>query len=305
MTLTASEVASLANKLFWWELAEYFFAALVTIGCLGEYIAEFTNWFTGEDEISKKRMEKRATLLLVGALALELVCLVKTNQLSGRVIGSLNELTTGADTKARKALGDSGDAIMQARDAKTEADTANKSSGKAVESASIAMTLARGARQEADAANSQVAKIRERIADRHLTVEQQARIRGKLARFSGTRLVFALITPDGEMDGLINDLMSTFPITFEKKLGWRTCILRWQASPGFSGMRVELTPEASQSDKDFAVAFVSALSEEHIEITGPVPMPQRSGSMLNGCAAIPENDPFSLMHGHIAISRHL
>src|SRR5258707_14270602 len=100
MTLTAAEVSSLTNTLGRWELAEYFFAGLVTIGCLGEFIAEFTDWFTRGKDDRKKRLEKFSTLLLVGALAFELLCLVKTNQLSGRIIGSLNELATGADEKA-------------------------------------------------------------------------------------------------------------------------------------------------------------------------------------------------------------
>src|SRR2546428_470328 len=43
--------------------------------------ADFTNWFTGGIEERKELLAKGSTLLLVGSLALELICLVRTNQL--------------------------------------------------------------------------------------------------------------------------------------------------------------------------------------------------------------------------------
>ncbi len=90
MTLTPSDVASLSRSLVCWEVAEYVCAALVTIGCAGEYAAEFTNWFTGGITERKERLAKRSTLLLISALSLELICLVRTNNLSGREIALLN-----------------------------------------------------------------------------------------------------------------------------------------------------------------------------------------------------------------------
>ena len=50
MTLMASDVLSLAKSLSRWEYAEYVFAGLVTIACAGEYVADFTDWFTGGAE---------------------------------------------------------------------------------------------------------------------------------------------------------------------------------------------------------------------------------------------------------------
>jgi len=136
MSLTPSEVASLTNALAYWEAAEYVCAALVTIGCIGEYAADFTNWFTGGIKERKERLAKRSTLLLISALSLELICLVRTNELSGRVIGSLDERSQSAVDNSAKALGDSGKAV--------------EVSDKAKVTASEAMAEASSARHEAD-----------------------------------------------------------------------------------------------------------------------------------------------------------
>ena len=100
MTLTASEVvASLSTKLTYWEYAEYVSAFFVAVGCLGEYSAEFTKWWTRGGfwkylgptmERRKEALEKRSTLLLIGALALELMCLFRTNGISGQIIATLD-----------------------------------------------------------------------------------------------------------------------------------------------------------------------------------------------------------------------
>jgi hypothetical protein len=100
MILTASEVvASLSTRLGYWEYAEYASAFLVAVGCLGEYAADFTKWWTkgglwkflGHSmERRKEALEKRSTLLLMGALALELICLFSTNEISGRIIATLD-----------------------------------------------------------------------------------------------------------------------------------------------------------------------------------------------------------------------
>jgi hypothetical protein len=151
MILTASDVSSLARALSHWEVAEYVSCGLVAIGCIGEYVAEFTDWFTAGVKEYKDKLAKRSTLLLIVSLAFELVCLVQTNILSGVLIGSLNDEAQQADTRARKALG---------------------ASDKAASSASIAMTLAHSAREEADSfekditsAKTEAAKAESDLAD--------------------------------------------------------------------------------------------------------------------------------------------
>jgi hypothetical protein len=164
MTLTAFEVSSLADALTKWEYAEYFFASLVTLACLGEFIAEFTNWFTRGVEHRKKRLEKVSTLLLVGALALELVCLVQTNWLSGKLIGSLSEQARAAVEKSKKALDDSSAAITRSGTAEATAGNAVATSDKARGTASTALDLATGARKEADSFERDIVSAKEQAA---------------------------------------------------------------------------------------------------------------------------------------------
>jgi len=148
MISTSSDVASLARELWWWEHAEYVVAALVTIACFGEYLSEFSKrqWIIAH----KDPIAKRSTLLLVGALSLELICLVQTNDISGRVIGSLRDKAEEADSLAQKAIQDSGTAIMQSGQAKGEAGNAK--------------SLATEAKSGAAEASNKVQAVERRIA---------------------------------------------------------------------------------------------------------------------------------------------
>jgi hypothetical protein len=79
-------------------LAEYIGAAIVILGVLGEYIAEFR---IPEEEIKKQRTVARrsARILLVG-LAIELVGLVRTSQLYRLEIAQANESAASANAHA-------------------------------------------------------------------------------------------------------------------------------------------------------------------------------------------------------------
>jgi hypothetical protein len=135
MILTESDAASLASSLQCWEVAEYSFAALVAFACAGEYVAEFTNWFTGGIKERKDALAKRSTLLLVFALALELVCLVKTNSVSGKLIGSLSDKADNASRKSQSAIDKSSVAA-------SKADAADVVSGEAQRKADAASKIA-------------------------------------------------------------------------------------------------------------------------------------------------------------------
>jgi hypothetical protein len=124
MIFTAPDVSSIAVSLEHWEWAEYASCALVALACTGEFIAEFTNCWTGGIKERKDRLARRSTLLLITALALELVCLVETNSISGLLIGSLSEKASAADTKAQSAIEKSLLAENKASEAGTSADEA-------------------------------------------------------------------------------------------------------------------------------------------------------------------------------------
>lgn len=117
--------------------------------------------------------------MLVLGLSVGLKCLIKTNELSGHVIGSLGDEAATADAKAKqasndasKALDDSKTALSQAQDAlhKTGAaeeamKTAEDESLKARTTASNALTIASAARQEADSFKKDIASAKQLAAD--------------------------------------------------------------------------------------------------------------------------------------------
>jgi hypothetical protein len=178
MSLTPPEVGSLTSSMVRWEFAEYVFAALVTLACVGEGIAEFSKWFRGDDNKEKReRLSKWSTIVLSCALALELVCLIKTNELSGKVIGSLDEKARDASEKALAALSDSTSATTKSEHAVSDANSAKQASEKAaLESetaqkvASSAIDLATGAREEADSFEHDIVAAKQQAtnAESHL-----------------------------------------------------------------------------------------------------------------------------------------
>jgi hypothetical protein len=183
MTLISSDVASLTKSLSRWEVAEYICAGFVTIACFGEYVADFTDWFTGGIEEHKKRLAKISTLVLVAALSLELICLVKTNQLSTTVIGSLREVAEEADTKARAAKDESDKALMQAGQAVSKADAANDTSGIAANKSNTAKATAE--------------KLIATLNGRTLTERQRKEIADEIRPFAKPGIKVSVVTTSG------------------------------------------------------------------------------------------------------------
>jgi hypothetical protein len=148
-------------------------------------------------EKRKKHLERLSTISLVAALSVSLISLVRTNELSGHVIGSLGDEAQEADTKARTAITDSSIALSHAKDALTKAGTAETFLGKAEGEAknaqmeaSNALTLASGARKEADsfegeilAAKNNLATLQSLVSARHIIdprpLEQLKQLNGK------------------------------------------------------------------------------------------------------------------------------
>ena len=159
MILTPSDVASLTNTLTYWEYAEYASGALVAVACIGEYIASFKPWFTGGNRERKERLEKRSTLLLIVALTAELICLVRTNQLSGQVIGALDTRAAEAYHKSDAAVTNADNALRKVKTASDEADSAKNESGIAKDVAGKASALVNTVRTNVASLGADVAAI--------------------------------------------------------------------------------------------------------------------------------------------------
>jgi len=83
MLLTISDVSSIDALIDKWEWVEYVAEAFVMIGCVGEYVADFTKIRTDH---WRHRLSMISLIVLIVALGFELMALVRTNNLSGKEI---------------------------------------------------------------------------------------------------------------------------------------------------------------------------------------------------------------------------
>jgi hypothetical protein len=158
MMFTAFDVSSISQSLGRWELAEYIFEGLVVIGCAGELVADLGKKCLATAH--RDRIERLSTILLVVALSMELICLVKTNELSGTIIGSLSDKAEVADRKAQSAVDKSSLAEKRADAAADGSKRADDSAKEAKGTAAESESLSRSANQEAGTALDEFGKLR-------------------------------------------------------------------------------------------------------------------------------------------------
>jgi hypothetical protein len=125
MIFVSSDVASLLHR---WEVAEYISEGFVIVGCGGELVADFC---TGLSRKARRHIGTWSTIVLILALSVGLKCLIKTNELSGSVIGSLGDKAKEAGQKANTATTNSGIALTKSGKALDEASGAEMTAGKA------------------------------------------------------------------------------------------------------------------------------------------------------------------------------
>jgi multidrug efflux pump subunit AcrA (membrane-fusion protein) len=174
----------------------------VALACAGEYVANFTSWFTGGVESRKVWLEKTSTLVLIVELVLELICLVRTNRISGLVIGSLDERASDASTKSQAALENAGLADSKATLAERKADAATKEADSfeddirlaekkasaaeshiqaALTESTKAAEEARNARREQAAITAENLRLQQQINPRRLSESQKQELVTKLS----------------------------------------------------------------------------------------------------------------------------
>jgi hypothetical protein len=173
MTLTPSDVASIA---FWsrvWEFCEYASEAVVGLGCLGEYIAEYTQWRT---EQWRHTLGRRSLVFLIVGIGAGIVALIETNTLAGRAMESVGQQAEEASRRASSASRTANDAVSKSNLAEAASGRAIDKSEKATASASGAIVLARGARLEADTFEKDIKTARKEAADALANLAQAKRL---------------------------------------------------------------------------------------------------------------------------------
>ena len=136
-----------------WQIVEYAASAVVIVGVLGEYLAEFH--VLKDNEERRRTVAKLSTLVLLAGLAVELLGLVRTSQLSEITIARLND---------------------EAEDARN---------------------LAAQAQQSAEQEHLERDKLEQKLADRHVTVEQRKKMLVLLRSRPGTKVTVDAVISEG------------------------------------------------------------------------------------------------------------
>ncbi len=172
MILTDSEVASLRSALRCWEWFGYASTAVVGLGCIGEFFAEFTA-FPRSDQ-RKHKLAKLALIVLILGIAGELLSASRTSQLSGQIIADIEERASHADQKA-------GDANVRASKNEKEAAQLYK---------------------QAEDERLERIKLQAAVAPRSLSRDQQRSIGRACSKFRNHNVWVMSYAMDGEAAGL-------------------------------------------------------------------------------------------------------
>ncbi|MGA2965997.1 MAG: hypothetical protein ABSD64_07280 [Terriglobales bacterium] len=110
MILTDSEVAPLKSALNCWELKSalncwewfgYISTAIVFVGCVGEFVAEFTP--LPKTKEAENKLARLSLIVLILGIAGELLSTVRTSQLSGQLIANIEERAGKAEQRVVEA----------------------------------------------------------------------------------------------------------------------------------------------------------------------------------------------------------
>jgi hypothetical protein len=130
-----------------------------------------------------------------------------------------------------------------------------------------------------------VLKLRQRMADRRLSPEQQLRIGEDLCRFAGIYVEIGLYNSDGEMQTLGEDLRGALPDKCDGEAGFVVSVTQKTATIGFSGIEVVIKDGTTEKSRSFAGVLASALRNEgRFQVKGPTPEPKR-GLVTSGGSA--------------------
>jgi hypothetical protein len=116
------------------------------------------------------------------------------------------------------------------------------------------------------ALEAEVLKLREEMADRHLTRDQQRTVANKLRRYAGHKIAVYMYSGDPEILGIAQDIASA--LGGPNGAGWTVTASREQATRPIPGILVELRG-GTTVDQDAAKALVSALKDQRLSIEGP------------------------------------
>jgi hypothetical protein len=163
MILPDSQMASLKSALDWWEWFGYISTGIVGIGCIGEFVAEFTS--LPKSDQSKHKLARLSLMILILGIGGELLSAVRTSNLSGELIANIEERAADAERKAAEA---------------NDRASVNE--------------------KEAAQLRKDAAEIEESVKWRRLSKDQQSILASRLKQFAGQSALVAFQNFDMEAD---------------------------------------------------------------------------------------------------------
>jgi hypothetical protein len=143
-----------------WDTAAYIALFAVFFGVAGEYIAQFTGWL--KDALSKEKLAKASTLLLVAGLGAEMVTHPMTDANSGVVTDFLNKQAAQA--------------YREGNTARTETAEATKETAKINERAKSLELAVEALKKENSVLTGRLHGIDILTGDRHLNADERGNL---------------------------------------------------------------------------------------------------------------------------------
>ncbi|HWE52386.1 MAG TPA: hypothetical protein VG273_21500 [Bryobacteraceae bacterium] len=247
---------------------------LVTVGVAAELRYEYrTSVLEGELESTNDQIVRR-----LGDDAQQLEARLK----SAIESASKAEIaSTRAFDKANKATASASRSLTVANSALREADTFETSIKSARDDAAGALASLAEAKQLAEEAQKGNIRNSEKIADRHLTPEQQRTISNKLRKFRPVAWGIVTYSNDGEAIGLAEDLKVA--LVGAGGAGWREApMISITTSKPDVGVLVEYTAGSVFAVHAVAIELASALRRERLEkIADPKVYAPNSGTTMS------------------------
>jgi hypothetical protein len=168
----------LSSSLLFWEIAGFISTVVVILGCVGEYIAEFTRIPKTDD--GKHRISRLSLIILTVGIAGELLTAVQSSLISGHVIADLQATATAA----KKSASDAADAATRAKTSADGAETKAEAVGNEADAVGLKVAAVSKMADQIDAglrATQYAFSMRnlQSLASRDQLIEQLKRFKGK------------------------------------------------------------------------------------------------------------------------------
>ncbi len=187
------DLNSLMSSVSRWEIAGYISVAAVSIGVIGEFIHDFVPSFKRRSPWWNAWGGKTSGLILIAALAAELITQVKANSMSGQIIAFLSDRT--ATTLDRAAtLGVTVDTLSQLVARKTE------EADKAIASLNAATAKA----------DETISAIQKQQAQRRLREPERSALISALTPYAGQKIQMYCPIGDDEACTYRDDFVPVF-----------------------------------------------------------------------------------------------